>query len=49
MQKSIAAAQSPLCAHVFKQTFFDEMRWTVAEKPTTAPFGGLGYLRQGFV
>ncbi|WP_253279317.1 amidase family protein, partial [Comamonas testosteroni] len=41
MQMSIAAAQSPLCANVFSQTFFDEARWAAAETPTTAPLAGL--------
>ena len=41
MQLSIAAAQSPLCAHVFSQTFFDSARWAAAETPQTAPLAGL--------
>ena len=41
MQMSIAAAQSPLCAHVFSQTFFDKARWAAAETPATAPLAGL--------
>ncbi|MEF9949083.1 MAG: amidase [Comamonas sp.] len=41
MQMSIAAAQSPLCAHVFSQTFFDNARWAAAETPATAPLAGL--------
>lgn len=41
MQMSIAAAQSPLCSHVFHSTFFDEARWAAAETPKTAPLAGL--------
>ncbi|MGW8420634.1 MULTISPECIES: amidase [Comamonas] len=41
MQMSIAAAQSPLCANVFSQTFFDEARWAAAETPSTTPLAGL--------
>ncbi|MEX8193206.1 amidase [Comamonas guangdongensis] len=41
MQMSIAAAQSPLCANVFSQTFFDSARWAAAETPKTAPLAGL--------
>ena len=41
MELSIAAAQSPLCAHVFSQTFFDKARWAAAETPRTAPLAGL--------
>ena len=41
MELSIAAAQSPFCAHVFSQTFFDQARWAAAETPRTAPLAGL--------
>lgn len=41
MQMSIAAAQSPLCSHVFSRTFFDEARWAAAETPKTAALAGL--------
>ena len=41
MELSIAAAQSPLCAHVFSQTFFDSARWAAAETPRTQPLAGL--------
>ena len=41
MQMSITAAQSPLCAHVFSQTFFDKARWAAAETPPAAPLAGL--------
>ena len=41
MELSIAAAQSPLCSHVFSQTFFDSARWAAAETPQTAPLAGL--------
>ncbi|RGE44721.1 amidase [Comamonas testosteroni] len=41
MELSIAAAQSPLCAHVFSQTFFDSARWAAAETPKAAPLAGL--------
>ncbi|MBV8248810.1 MAG: amidase [Comamonas sp.] len=41
MQMNIAAAQSPLCANVFSQTFFDSARWAAAETPKTAPLAGL--------
>lgn len=41
MELSIAAAQSPLCSHVFSQTFFDSARWAAAETPKTAPLAGL--------
>jgi Asp-tRNA(Asn)/Glu-tRNA(Gln) amidotransferase A subunit family amidase len=41
MKLSIAAAQSPLCAHVFSETFFDSALWAAAETPKTAPLAGL--------
>lgn len=41
MQMSIAAAQSPLCDHVFSETFFDKARWAAAETPSAAPLAGL--------
>ena len=41
MQMSIAAAQSPLCSHVFSRTFFDEARWAAAETPKNAALAGL--------
>ena len=41
MELSIAAAQSPLCSHVFSQTFLDSARWAAAETPQTAPLAGL--------
>ena len=41
MKLSIAAAQSPLCTHVFSETFFDSALWAAAETPKTAPLAGL--------
>ena len=41
MKLSIAAAQSPLCAHVFSETFFDSALWAAAETPKTAALAGL--------
>ncbi|QXZ08289.1 amidase [Comamonas sp. Y33R10-2] len=41
MEMSIAAAQSPLCTHVFSQTFLNKARWAAAETPPTSPLAGL--------